>query len=69
MPVLFSLKHINLRDGAGHCSGATSHLAACFSREIWQHCVTFGKNLIRIYKTIEVHDTGFARVVLISSSS
>lgn len=43
LPVLFSLKYIHPRDGASHCSGATLHLAACFSLEIWLDCVTLGE--------------------------
>lgn len=44
-------------------------LAACFAHEIWQHCLTFGKNLIKMYKAIEVCDAGHVGVVFISVSS
>lgn len=62
-------RYIHFQDDAGHCSRATTDLAACFSDEIWQHCLTFGKKLIKIYKAIEVCDTGYVKVVFISLSS
>lgn len=61
-------KYIHFHDDAGHCSRATPDPATCFSHEIWQHCLTFGKNLITIYKAIKVCDTGYVRAVFISLS-